>query len=72
MTGNTAAPCRLRDKGLVLMGSMAMVPLAQFALVLGLAAGPVLLASSLLRARAAARPRRGGDPVAFPLRRRAS
>jgi hypothetical protein len=44
-----------------------MVPLAQFAFVLVLAAMPVLLVTSLARP---ARPRRGGDPVAFPLRRR--
>ena len=48
-----------------------MVPFAQFAFVLILAAGPVLLATSLLGPAAQDRPRRGGDPVALPLRRRA-
>ncbi len=43
-----------------------MVPLAQFAFVLVLAAAPALLVTALARQ---ARPRRGGDPVAFPLRR---
>lgn len=47
-----------------------MVPLAQLAFALLLAAGPVLLVTSPLRPAAAGRPRRGGDPVAFPLRRR--
>jgi hypothetical protein len=44
-----------------------MVPLAQFAFILVLAAVPVLLVTALARP---IRQRRGGDPVAFPLRRR--
>jgi hypothetical protein len=47
-----------------------MVPIAQFAFVLVLAAGPVLLMGALIRPATPARPRCGGDPVAFPLRRR--
>jgi hypothetical protein len=43
-----------------------MVPLVQFAFVLVLAAAPALLVTALLRQPAR---RRGGDPVAFPLRR---
>lgn len=46
-----------------------MVPLAQFAFVLILAATPVLLVTAFARRALPARGRRGGDPVAFPLHR---
>jgi len=46
-----------------------MVPLAQFAFVLVLAAAPALLATMIFRHGPSARGRRGGDPVAFPLHR---
>jgi hypothetical protein len=46
-----------------------MVPLAQLAFVLILAACPALMVAAFTRRAAPAARRRGGDPVAFPLRR---
>ncbi len=43
-----------------------MVPIVQFSLILVLAAAPVLVVTAWARP---ARRSRGGDPVAFPLRR---
>jgi hypothetical protein len=47
-----------------------MVALVQFAFVLALAAAPALLAAACVRRAVPQRARRGGDPVAFPLRTR--
>jgi hypothetical protein len=47
-----------------------MVPIAQFAVILLLAAIPALLMAALARQAPAPRSRRGGDPVAIGLRRR--
>jgi hypothetical protein len=47
-----------------------MVALVQFAFILTLAAAPALLAAACVRRTVPLRARRGGDPVAFPLRNR--
>lgn len=70
VTPDTAAPREGRDKVRPDKERTAMVPLAQFAFVLLVAAGPALLLTAFARRAAPAGRHRGGDPVAFPLRRR--
>jgi hypothetical protein len=66
VTGDTAAGGAGRAQGGLSKGSPAMVPIVQFSLILVLAAAPVLVVTAWARP---ARRSRGGDPVAFPLRR---